>query len=243
MPNSDPLWELWSSRNNWKGWVAPPAINAPPAVNALPAGDPDPHDSKRKVPRWPHAMGKLRQDQKVPRQPPNEGELEILFFTNTEGCPEQLHTKGVLLRNGPSHPAPTEMLGDIHWREVPLLWKSPRHGAREHPHDAETEMGYQLPPLSWWTKATPWEMADWSRQWGEAQTTPVKEKMWTLSAHHNLSPTSSSPWVRKSPLQQALMWETASFCCQHQCHHHPHLHLQKAQSAPFTCLWLDRVAC
>ena len=55
---------------------------------------------------------------------------------------------------------------------VPSLGKRLRHGVRECPHDTETEMGYQLPPPLWQTKAAPWEMADWSRPWGEAQTTP-----------------------------------------------------------------------
>ena len=48
-----------------------------------------------------------------------------------------------------------EKVGDICCMGVPLLGESPRHGVRKHPDDARTEIGYQLPPLSWQTEEAP----------------------------------------------------------------------------------------
>ena len=85
----------------------------------------------------------------------------------------------------------------------------------------------------------------WIRYGDGGRPKPPQLRMWTLSAHHNLSPISSDSWSRKSPLWQVLMQETASFCHHHWCHHHHHhcCHLLRIQSPPPVCSQMDRVAC
>ena len=90
---------------------------------------------------------------------------------------------------------------------------------------------------------------DWCNTAGDigGQNHPqLRVRTWTSSACHNFSPVSSDSWSRKSPLWQVLMQETASFCCQHQCHHHHHhCHccLLRIQSPPPACSHMDRVVC
>ena len=84
----------------------------------------------------------------------------------------------------------------IRWRHwvtfakgtAPSLEESLRHEVSKCPHDAGTEMGYQLSPPMWWTEATPQEMADWSRPWEEAQTVLVKEEDVDLECTPPLEP-------------------------------------------------------
>ena len=109
---------------------------------------------------------------------------------------------------------------------VPSPEGSQRHMVTECPCDAKTEMGYQLHPPSWQMEATQQIGQDHNSRPKPPQS---KRKMWTSSAHCHFSPISSSSWKRKSPPQWALMWEMASFHCQH--HHHPyHCCLLKIQS-------------
>ena len=207
----------------------PLTANAPPPIGILPAArGPDPQDGEKKVPRRLHTMGKLRPDQKIPRWPPAKGGLEILICMNTKRHPGQLHAKGALLRNGPSHPVTQfhkmEMLGDICWWEVPLPGKAQGAGW----------WNTHMTPRHKWAISCPHHHDRWLRQhhkkWhigqdeGRHKPPHLKRKMWTSGAHCNLSPTSSNSWVRKSSLQGALMFEMAFFCHHCWCHHHPHHH-------------------
>ena len=244
MLNNEPLQQLQSSRNKWRGWVTPPAVGIPPAINALPAtGGPDPWDSEKKVPRWLHTMGNLRPDQKVPRWPPAMGELEILICMNTKGCPGQLHTKGAPLRNGPSHLAPQGI--NVRWH----LMKGGYHcqGKAWGIGCWNAHMMLRHKRVISCSHCCGRQSRQYHKKWqigqdheGRPKPIHLKRKMQTLSSCCNKPHLQWLLGVEESTWQ-VPMWEMA-YCCHHQCHLTPTTTaFWRPRALPLACLWLDRV--
>ena len=233
MPSNEPLWQLWSSRREWRGWVtqliasAPLAISTPPAIDTLPAtGGPDLWDSEKNVPRQHHAMGKLMPDQKVPRWPPSEGELEISTCMNIKGCPGWLHTKGVLLRNRPSHPAPQDgnvrchfLKGGYHcwqkscrtgWGNTHVMprqkWSisCPHHygGPRQH-KKWWIGQDHERRPKPAQSKR---KMSPVAPGWGRAPPGRCQCRRWPPSANVIITPTTTVPWISGTLPLHASDW-------------------------------------